>query len=307
MNIDTLLESLASVEQAVPSEIAILELRRSSIDDLQRRLRRLLKTGGECCEKDFDRGDWTSYDDRTLVRLPQGAHAVVYHASGGLKLSAGLAPMEHLFKEMESRAALTARVQEAAKAFGAGDSPRGESLAFERLWQIKACAADRSGKTAAPVLCRAVGAFRQHVEGIPVLGPASLAVQIAGEGVLDSVSLLMRSPTGEVMEKAKVLPPERALRQVGQQLAVRFGQAKGEIQLESRQGLRFGYLSLPKRKAQRLLAPVYMATIDVTHEQERQAFVMVVPATEKSYLPIDTSGAESLVGQTNKLSSRRCC
>lgn len=308
MNIDALLESLASVEQTVPSEIGILELRRSSIDDLQRRLRRFLKTGGECCEKDFDRGEWTNYDDRTLVRLPQGAHAVVYHASGGLKLSAGLAPMEHLFKEMESKAALTARVQEAAKAFGAGDSAaRGDTLSFERLWQIKASAADRSGKTTATVLCRAVGAFRQHVEGIPVLGPASLAVQIAGEGVLDSVSLLMRSPTGEVMEKAKVLPPERALRQIGQQLSVRFGQTKGEVEVESRQGLRFGYLSLPKRKAQRLLAPVYMATIDVTHEQERQAFVMVVPATERSYLPIDTPGAESLVGQTGKLSSRRCC
>jgi hypothetical protein len=307
MNIDTLLESLASVEQAVPGEIAILELSRSSIDDLQRRLRRLLKTGGECCEKDFDRGDWTRYDDRTLVRLPQGAHAVVYHASGGLKLSAGLAPMEHLFKDMETKAALTARVQEAAKAFGAGDGPvRGNSLVFERLWQIKACAADRSGKTVAPILCRAVGAFRQHVEGIPVLGPASLAVQIAADGVLDTVSMLMRSPSGEVLEKAKVLPPERALRQIGQQLAVRFGQAKGEIQVESRQGLRFGYLSLPKRKAQRLLAPVYMATIDVTHEQERQAFVTAVPATEKNYLPLDMPGAESLVGQMNKLSSRRC-
>lgn len=307
MNIDALLESLASVGQAVPSEIGILELRRSSVDDLQRRLRRLLKTGGECCEKDFDRGDWTSYDDRTLVRLPQGAHAVVYHASGGLKLSTGLAPMEHLFKEMESKSALTARVQEAAKAFGAGDNlVRGDSLTFERLWQIKACAADRSGKTTAPVLCRAVGAFRQHVAGIPVLGPASLAVQIAGEGALDTVSMLMRSPSGEVMEKAKVLPPERALRQIGQQLAVRFGQAKGEIEVESPHGLRFGYLSLPKRKAQRLLAPVYMATIDVTHEQERQAFVMAVPATEKSYLPLETPGVESLIGKVNKLSSRRC-
>ena len=157
------------------------------------------------------------------------------------------------------------------------------------------------------VLCRAVSAFRHHIEGIPVLGPASVAVQIAGDGVLDSVSTLMRGPTAQVLEKAKVLHPERALRQIGQQLAERFARSKDAVQLSSREGLRFGYLSLPKRKSQRLLAPVYVATVEVAHEQERQAFVMVVSATERSYLPLESPGAESLVAQSNKMTARRCC
>jgi hypothetical protein len=86
----------------------------------------------------------------------------------------------------------------------------------------------------------------------------------------------------------------------------RFGQAKGEVRLESG-GLRSAYLSSPQRKVQRLLAPVYIVTIEVTHEQESQAFVMAVPATEKSYLPLDVPGAEGLIAQTSKLASRRCC
>ncbi|MDM0042108.1 hypothetical protein QTH89_01530 [Variovorax sp. J22G21] len=308
MDINALMESLASSRLDVPAELGILELRRASIDELQRRLRKFLKAGGEACDRNLDRGQWTTHEDRTLVRLPQGAHAVVYHASGAVKLAAGLAPMEWMFKEIESREALTGRAEGFVKLLGLHDNlGRGETLAFERLWQIKASAADRSGKAIAPVLCRAVGAFRQHIDGVPVLGPASVAVQIAAEGVLDSLSLLMRSPSGEVFEKAKVLHPERALRQIGQQLAARFGQAKGEVSVESRDGLRFGYLSLPKRKSQRLLAPVYMATIEVAHALERQAFVMVVPATEKSYLPLDLPGAESLIGQTGKLGARRCC
>ncbi len=139
------------------------------------------------------------------------------------------------------------------------------------------------------VLCRAVSAFRHHIEGIPVLGPASVAVQIAGDGVLDSVSTLMRGPTAQVLEKAKVLHPERALRQIGQQLAERFARSKDAVQLSSREGLRF------------------VATVEVAHEQERQAFVMVVSATERSYLPLESPGAESLVAQSNKMTARRCC
>jgi hypothetical protein len=308
MDLNSLMESLASSKQDVPSEIRILELRRSSVDEQRRRLVKLLKKGGEVCEKEFDRGEWTVYEDRTLVRLPQGAHAVVYHASGGVKVATGLAPMDFLFPAMESRETLTARAEKAVAALGLRDNlGRSETLTFERLWQMKACAADRAGRTIEPVLCRAVGAYRQHVEGIPVLGPASVAVQIAGEGMLSSVSMLMRGPAAEIFEKAKVVHPERAIRQIAQQLDLRFGQAKGDVHLESRDGLRFGYLSLPKRKVQRFLAPVYVAMIDVTHEHERQAFVMAVPATEKNYLPLDPPGAEGLVSQVSKLTSRRCC
>jgi hypothetical protein len=219
MDITALMESMASFKQEVPAEVGILELRRSSVDELQRRLRKWLKAGSDACEKNFDRGDWTTFDDRTRVRLPQGALAVIYHASGAVKFSAGLAPMEFLFKEMEPKAKLAERAEIYVKSLGLRDSlGRGETLGFEGLWQIKAAGADRSGKPVDAVLCRAVSAFRHHVEGIPVLGPASVAVQIAGDGVLDSVSTLMRGPTAQVLEKAKVLHPERALRQIGQQL-----------------------------------------------------------------------------------------
>jgi len=78
------------------------------------------------------------------------------------------------------------------------------------------------------------------------------------------------------------------------------------VQLSSRDGLRFGYLSLPKRKWQRLLAPVYVATIEIAHQQERQAFVIAVPATERSYLPLEVPGAETVVAQSSKLTARRC-
>src|SRR3954453_20518272 len=129
MDINALMESMASFKQDVPGEIRIFELRSSSIDELRRRLPKLLKKAGDVCEKEFDRGDWTTYEDRTLVRLPQGAHAVVYHASGAIKLATGLTPMEFLFKHQESKETLAARTEKSIDALGLRQNlSRGETL-----------------------------------------------------------------------------------------------------------------------------------------------------------------------------------
>jgi len=310
MDTNALMDRWSSFKQDVPDSIDILELRRLSVDDLQRRLRRLLKPSGEACGRNFEQGQWTTHDDRTFVQLAQGASAVVYHASGAMKLHAGLAPMEALFKEPEGKGAHIQRGEACLKQLAVHELlGRGDSLAFERLWQVKAAGADREGRRSEPVLCRAVAAFRQHVQGIPVLGPASVAVQMAGEGLLDGVTLHLRGPASETIDKAKVLAPERAARALIQQLGQLVdGRGKaGDARLESRDGLRFGYYSLGKRKSQRLLAPVYVASVEVTHEQVSQAYMLVVSATEKNYLPLNPPGSESVVNAVGKLASRKCC
>jgi hypothetical protein len=314
MDMNALMDQLMSTQSSthantqLPAEVSILELRRWSQDELQRRLRKWLRAGSEVCEQALDRGEWSVQDDHTLVRLPQGARAEIFHASGAFKLSSGMAPMENLFKEAPPRAELIAGAERFVKELGVHEQlGRNESLTFERLWQIKAGAEDRQGKRIDAVLCRAVGTFRHHIEGIPVYGPASIAVQIAGDGTLDSVSALMRGPVLETLERAKVLAPERAARGLQQQLAQQFANARGDVQFECREGLRFGYISLGKRKAQRLLAPVFVATIDVRHEQERQGLVMVVAATEKNYLPLNPPGHESLSSAVSKTAMRKCC
>lgn len=308
MDADKLMDALVSSQRELPDEINILELRRSSIDDQHRRLRKLLKAGGDACGRAFDRGQWQALDDHTIVHLPRGARAVMFHASGAVKLTSGLGDMELLFKEPEPRKQLTRRTETLLKALGVHDQlGRGETLEFERLWQIKACAADRTGRSIEPVLCRAVGAFRHCIEGIPVMGPASVAVQLAAGGEFDMFTMLIRSPAGEALERVRPLHPERAARNIVQQLAAKFENNKSEVQLDCPEGMRFGYLSLPKRKMQRLLAPVYMATIDVTHDKERQGLVIVVQATDKNYLPLNPPGHESPTSLSSKTAGKRCC
>jgi hypothetical protein len=315
MNIQALTDQLLSKtdQLEVPKAVSILELRRWSVDELQRRMRKWLRASGDACGTAFDHGEWSVRDDHTLVRLPQGARAELFHASGAFKLSNGLAPMENLFKEMPSVKELAERAEKFIASLGVREQlGRNEALTFERMWKIKAAAENREGKRTDPVLCRAVGAFRHQVEGLPVYGPASVAVQIAGDGSLDSFTTLLRGPAFETLEQAKVLSPERAAKGLLQQLSAQFGSSqqgaqRAEPEFECKDGLRLGYMSLGKRKAQRLLAPVYVATIDVTHEQESQGLVMVVAATEKNYLPLNPPGSESSVSEMGKTAMRKCC
>jgi hypothetical protein len=57
------------------------------------------------------------------------------------------------------------------------------------------------------------------------------------------------------------------------------------------QAMYFGYLSLGKRTAQRVLAPHYIAFLGIEGE-EAQGYQLVVPATEKTYLPLCQAGRQ---------------
>src|SRR5215208_6345142 len=82
------------------------------------------------------------------------------------------------------------------------------------------------GTTVEPVPCGLVGAYR-HVIGIqPVLGPASVAIKLAGGGALDSVSVQVRETSGERIEWAPIVRPEVAARQVVMQLGSLMGRSK---------------------------------------------------------------------------------
>jgi hypothetical protein len=310
MDMNKIADTLSSLQQKVPDEIAILQLRRPSVDDLHRKLKKLLKSSDDVCGFPLERGHWTHHEDRTLVRMPEGAYAVVYHASGALKLSSGTATMDKLFKDAPPRESLVARAEEVVKQMGLAEQiQRGQSLSFERLWQIKAAGIDRSGRASETVLCRAVGAFRHFIGDVPVLGPASIAVKVAGDNSMDTLTMQMRGPGFEELERAKTIHPEKAVRHIMQKIAEKLAHVKDkdEVSIEAEKGLQFGYVNLSKRKVQRLLAPAYVAAISVTHAQEQEAFMIMVPATDRTFMTFDPPGHESPVMETGKLAARCCC
>ncbi len=296
MNEQLLVDTLsASCGDRLPSRADVLSVKQLSLDELQGRALRFLSVlePADACRS--DRPNWDLRGDRTLARLPDGARASVYHASGALRYVSGMGPMEALFPRMEEPASLVRAITAVAGALKLGEwsAERGE-LAFERLWRTKAQGSDRDNKMSAPVLCRATGAFRQSIGGIPVLGAASVAITLAGDGRIDALSVQMR-PVAEALDTVQVMAPEQAARQVAQRLAALLGKSRERLPSDviEAQSMQFGYLDLGKRKRQRVLAPAFVAQIALRHRLETQAYLIAVPATETPWLELPLFGMEA--------------
>lgn len=277
-----------------PERLPVFEVRQYSIQENRRRATRLLSATGELCNRNLDHADWTEQRDRLVARLPQGGRLEAFHASGAMRLVTGIDTMDKLFDKVEPKEQLQKLTDAAFSRLRLGDwLGQRESLAFERLWQIKACAAERSGKAIEPVLCRAVGAYRQSVQGTPVLGPASVAVQVAADGELDSVSVQLLESTGDALETAALIAPDQAAKQVFAQLEGLMGRSKvpvSEIKATT-QRLQLGYIHFGRRKATRLLAPHYVAAIEIDGE-EAQAYQFIVAATQRNFVPLCYAGQQ---------------
>jgi hypothetical protein len=310
MNEQTLIDSLASAcEGQLPNRADVLALRPFTEDDVRSRANRFVSLihEGDACSRDHV--NFVARADRTQVLLAGGARAVVYHASGALQFSAGLTPFQAPFERVEETAVLTRLVTEAAQRLKVGDwAGDNASLAFERLFQSKGQGADREAKATEPVLFRATGAWRHAIGGIPVLGAASVALTLAGDGALDALSVRIRPAVSETLDSAAIVAPELAARQIAARLAGVLGNAKEKLAGDAitSQTMRFGYLDLGKRKAQRVLAPVFLAQVVVRHKLESQGYIFAVAATEKHYLELPLFGTEALATRARASTGGHC-
>jgi hypothetical protein len=298
MNEQTLLQSLNGIGASPPPTHAdVLLLQQLSSDQLLARLRRftgLLREQDGCPR---DNGGTISVGDNTTVAwLADGARATVHHASGALRYVSGLAPAEFPFARAPECEALVRLLEERARKLNlAGWLGANGELRFEHLFQTLGRGADRAGKQSATTLFRAIGAWRQYVGGIAVLGAASSAIQLAGDGRLDGLSLQVRPANGEVLEHAALIEPEAGARALLAQLSALLGQREIPTDAVESATMQFGYLDLGKRKPQRVLGPAYVAKIVLRHKSGRQAYVLAVAATERPYLNLPVFGSEAAV------------
>ncbi len=309
MNEQALIDSLASsCGSQLPNRAEVLALRPFTQDEVRARAKRFVALIHEADACSHDHANFVTRDDRTLVQLAGGARAVLYHASGALQFSAGIAPFEAPFERIEEREVLTRKLSEAAQRLNVKDwaSDNG-SLAFERLFLSKGQGADRSDKMSEPILFRATGAWRHSIGGIPVLGAASVALTLAGDGALDALAVRIRPGVSEKLDSAAIVGPEAAAQQIATRLASVLGNAKEKLPGGAivSQTMQFGYLDLGKRKAQRVLAPVFVAQVMLRHQLETQGYVIAVPATERHYLDLPLFGNEA--GATLARSSSGHC
>jgi len=297
MPADRLIARLAESAGRVPARVPVHEVRQHTVDDLHDRTRGLLEVAGDTFGVAWQRADWTTQDDRTFVRLPEGAHAVVWHASGTMTVSSGLAPMAMPFDTIPPREELEELVRRRTEELRLTSWVGTDDVRFERLWQVKAAGAAREGRMSEPTLFRTVGAYRQHVSGLPVWGRASLAVKLADAGAFDSATMHVRQTTGEVIDEVSTVPPDTGAAAVVAQLEALLGRSDVSLdEIAQPQWMHFGYLSLSPRKAQRVLEPVYVAAVHLEGEYP-QGYLLAVNAGTKVYQPLNRSGSEPPPGR----------
>lgn len=293
----TLARTLAGPGAPEAADVILLQQpRREQLQARARRFVALLQEHGDC---PIDNGNsWQARDDQTVIHLADGARAVVYHASGALRYVSGLAPMAGPFDRATGLDELIQRIEtRALKLQLRGWTGAHGELRFERLFRRLAAGAHRNGALSEVTLLRAIGAWRQYIQGIPVLGAASGALVLAGSGQLDSLRVNIRPCNGEVLDRAAIIDPELGARQLLLRLSSLLGQGFDEVPRHAVESaiLQFGYLDLGKRKPQRVLAPAYVARIVLRHRGVRQGYVLAVAATEKPYLELPLFGSEAVV------------
>jgi hypothetical protein len=296
MNEQSLIESLAaSAGHELPAHADIILLQPPGLDAVHERARRFIATLARLADCAGGRSDWRSGDDSTVVRLAGEARVTVFHASGALQYVSALAPLAAPFTRTTGTDELVHTIAATAQQLALHEwAGAGNQLVFERLFQQKGRGTDRKGALSETTLFRALGAFRQFVGGIPVLGAASVALRLAGDGQVDLLSVSTRPCAAEVLERVAIVEPAVAARQLRVQLASLLGQRELPRGMVESAEMRFGYLDLGRRKPQRVLAPMYVARIVLRHQHVRQGYVLAVPATERMWVQAPLFGSEAV-------------
>jgi hypothetical protein len=297
MDAITLAHTLAGAY--VPETADVILLQQPNREQLQARARRLITLLQEHGDCPIDHGSsWQARDDQTVIHMADGARVVVYHASGALRYVSGLAPMASPFDRATGLDELIQRLETRAMKLKLRDwtGAHGE-LRFERLFRRLAAGAHQSGTLSGVTLLRTIGAWRQFIGKIPVLGAASGALALAGSSQLDSLRINVRPGNGEVLDHATIIDPETGADLLLLQLASLLGQGGDTVPRDAIESavMQFGYLDLGKRKPQRVLAPAYVARIVLRHRGVRQGYVLAVAATDKPYLDLPLFGSEAPV------------
>jgi hypothetical protein len=278
-----------------PATVDLVELAKLSVGEVERRVLALVDGVSEVAGLDLQRPEIENRAQSTRARLPGELLVRGFHASGAIEAKLAVRPFEDVFDADPGDEQLTALAERALDGLGLRSLlPEQETLTFERLWRIKAAGVDLAGNTSAPVLCRAVGAFRHSVRDLPVLGRASATVRLAAGGRLVSTGLSMRRMAGDdgggTIATVAVRRPDAAAEEVAARVARSFGGLEdlGSARI-SADSFRFGYLDLGRRKEQAMLAPFYVASVTIEHEHERTAQLVAVAGSDDQYLRLPSA------------------
>jgi hypothetical protein len=162
-----------------------------------------------------------------------------------------------------------------------------EELRFERLWRMKAQGVTFNGERSAVALLQATAAFRRYVRGLPVLGRASINVTLGGaNAAVTRWGIDWRRVGGKAIGETDVVEPAEGARRALADLQRRRPERPATLADFKPRALQLGYVSLPRRQAQSLLEPAWVAILDPAGKQTSMGEVIAVPAVPDRSEPL---------------------
>lgn len=272
------------------SSMPVFRVPERSLDDLHNSL--VSAVDGVCALAGLGklRHEATLHNKRTFMAFQSGIKAQVYHASGALAISRGFAPFQHIIATDASTANLNDLEQQAKTAINKLNLVslgKNEKLKFERLWKLKAGGVTEKGEFGPIALTEVVGAFRRYLGNIPVYGAASQFVQIVADNQVSGVGVDWRRIEEEPFETAKLISAEEGAERLLQQLQVFLPERPLTMEDYTPDEFLTGYFSLPKRRAQNYMQPVFIAKFLDNGPDTSLNRLIAIPAGVKLYEPID--------------------
>jgi hypothetical protein len=225
----------------------------------------------------------------TLIKLPWDTKMRIYHDSDAISIRRKMNLLENLINEefdVKRQSEIANHVMKKLEL----DKFRlpFEQVELEGLGQIKASGVNIEGKKAPVVVCRIVATFRRYINNIPVYGTPSIVVRIAGDDLIESVGINWRYIEERPIEHPRIIKPEIAAELILKGFTIHLQNRIITSDDYKPEFFALGYFSLPKRRRQTYMQPVYVATFKSLGQTTANP-TLVIAATNNDYERIETN------------------
>jgi hypothetical protein len=227
--------------------------------------------------------------NRTIFRFQENISASMFHASGAVRLDAHFPPLQSIIAadtDGVDEIELRRFSDEAREQLEFQPKTSHEALRFERLWRLKATGITEEGERGPIALTRIVGAYRRYIGRLPVLGRATLFVEVAAKGQVAAAGVDWRPVVERPIDETAVLSPEDGALRVLAELQRLDRERRFTRDDYMPEFFALAYFSFPKRRHQAFMQPTYVAMFRPTGPIQSVGQVIVVPAAPNAYEPI---------------------
>jgi hypothetical protein len=220
--------------------------------------------------------------------LPNAGRLDIFHPSGAIAAIMQPSPTRKPMAPDESkvdRKSLAQLARQMAEKIAASVAGPNEELRGETLWELKGQGVTLRGEKSRLALFEVVGGFRRYLDGLPVLGRASIHVGIGENSQVVRWGVDWRAARSKPFAQTAVIPPEDGAKRVLEDLWWRRPERPCTSKDFEVKRFALGYVSFSRRREQFVMQPAWVAVL-APRGGMSMGHVVAVPAAPQAFEPM---------------------